>query len=103
MATSNVVTDGYFTTTAISATTAAFNLQGGDYLIAAHSSNWNSATVALSINLPGTSTFLAVASGTMSADGTANVHIPPGSYKLVVTGTLTGAATVLLARVVTGQ
>lgn len=99
MALTGYTNDGYFTSTAITATTSAFNLLGGDYMLAGHSSNWNSATVALSINLPGTATFLPVS--TLTADSTASLKLPAGSYKLVVTGTLTGAATVMVARVTT--
>lgn len=84
--------------TDVSATTSAFRLLGGKYGLIAHSSNWNSATVALSVLASDDTTYVTAVTA-FSADGAAVADLPPGTYKWVVTGTLTGHAYLTISRV----
>lgn len=67
----------------ISATTAAFPLQGGLYQFSAVAT-WNSSgTVTLQQLGPDGSTYLSV-SAALSANGGVTVYLPPGQYQVAV-------------------
>lgn len=68
----------------ISATTAAFHLNGGKYAFAAHAT-WSSGSAKLQVLLPDGSSYVSVSSGTdLTADGFAVVDLPPGTYQIAI-------------------
>ena len=74
-------TDSYLASN-ISATTAAFNLQGGQYAFE-YSATWGGGSVTLERLGPDKTTFIACATA-WSANGYATAYLPYGTYKLVV-------------------
>ena len=81
-------TDGQIFT-AISADTAAFQLNGGRYGIVA-SGSWNGGSFTLKALGPDGSTYVTMATA-ISADGYVVVELPPGTYKLIEGGSVTSA------------
>lgn len=66
----------------ISATPAAFKLQGGLYGVTAHAT-WGGGTVTLQRLAPDGSTYVTVLTA-ITADGYASVALPNGTYRLLV-------------------
>jgi hypothetical protein len=77
-----------FSATNISATTAAFTLNGGKFMLDAHSAAWGGGNAQMTRLAADGSTYVNVGSS-ITADGTATYDLAPGSYKLAVT-TVTG-------------
>jgi len=71
-----------YTALNISATTAPFQLDGGRYGIVA-SATWGGGSVTLEMLAPDNTTYV-VAATAITANGTALVDLPAGTYKLVV-------------------
>jgi hypothetical protein len=74
----------------ISATTAAFNLEGGRYVMSAVAT-WNAGSIALQQLAEDGSTYLSPkdiggSANTLSANGSQTVDVPPGSYRITITG-----------------
>lgn len=68
----------------ISATTAAFQLKGGLYGIAA-TATWGGGTAKLQIQAGDGSTYVSMASATdFSADAYVTANLPPGQYRITV-------------------
>ena len=74
--------------TNIAATTAAFQLLGGQYALAA-TATWGGGSVELEFLADDGSTYIPVPNSNLTADGIAVFSAPPGTYKLAVT-TATG-------------
>lgn len=73
-------------------TTAAFPLEGGRYVIAAHAATWNSGSAVLKMLCPDGSTYvppkdIGGSANTLGADGSQTVDVPPGQFVVVVTTT----------------
>ena len=73
----------------ISATTAAFTLNGGRYVMAAHAT-WGGGNITLQLLCPDGSTFVSVkdiggSANTLTADGSQTMDCPPGQYRITVT------------------
>ncbi len=78
------VTD--FASGSVTATTAAFRLLAGRYLVRCHAADWTSQSAALSIQGPdGTTNYIPVMTP-MTADGAVAVDVPEGQFKIVLTG-----------------
>jgi hypothetical protein len=74
----------------ISATTAAFTLQGGYYMVAAVAT-WSSGSVELQALGPDQSTYLSLPTALkLTANGMIAGYLPPGTYKFVVVATVSG-------------
>jgi hypothetical protein len=68
----------------ISATTASFTLNGGEYGITAACASWGGGTVQLEVLGPDQATWIAAATA-LSANGFQVIDLPPGSYQLALT------------------
>lgn len=66
----------------ISATTAAFSLRGGKYMLAA-SATWGGGTATLEVLGPDGTTWLTAATA-ISANGVATADLAPGSYRWAI-------------------
>lgn len=66
----------------ISATTAAFQLSGGQYIIT-RTATWGGGSLQLQLLGPDGSTYLGVHTA-LTANGIANVYLPAGTYKFNV-------------------
>lgn len=70
----------------LSATPAVFTLRGGNYSLTLHANFSGGGTVDLQRLAPDGATFVSVLQGgtAFSADGSQNVNLPSGTYKLVI-------------------
>jgi hypothetical protein len=60
-----------------------FTLLGGRYLLAANAT-WGGGSLTLKILMPDSSTYVAVTSGALTADGTLELGLPSGTYELAI-------------------
>ncbi len=74
-----------FASGAITATTAAFRLAAGRYLVRVHAADWTSQSAALQILGPDGLTYVGMMTP-LTADGSVTVDCPEGQYKIALTG-----------------
>lgn len=67
----------------ISASTAAFRITGGRYLVDAHAGSWSSGSVKLQRLAADQTTYISVGAD-FTADGSASVALAPGQYRFTV-------------------
>ena len=67
----------------ISATTAAFQLKGGQYALVA-TATWSAGNVELEVLADDGSTYIVVPNSNLTADGFVVFSAPPGTYRLLV-------------------
>lgn len=76
--------------TAITATTAQFELRGGTYVFMFVASNFNSGNAQLQVLGPDGTTFIGVHTALTANGATAALALPPGQYKIALSATMVG-------------